>query len=162
MRVVKSFGGARHERTKFNQSAGAVVTNFVIANRMLVTRESLVTFLFAVPTGVMLLYGGWLVLRGFVTPGTLASFVIYMVMLSEAIHLLEWQVQIFARAMAAGQRIFEVLDSESLVKDARVHACCPLRMATSCSRMVSSIVVTTLRPYMMWTSSCRTVRPSLC
>ena len=51
------------------------------------------------------------------TPGELASFILYMGLLAFPVQLMGWRVQVFSRAAAAGRRFFKVLDAESPVKE---------------------------------------------
>ena len=71
------------------------------------------TFLFAMGIAGILLVGGWQVQQGALTPGALASFVLYMVMLSGSAIGFERRVLLFSRALAAGERVFEVLDTRN-------------------------------------------------
>ena len=122
MRTVKVMGSQDHEVARFRERAGVVAADTIVADRLLVNREAVLILLFAILTAGVLLFGGWQVQQGLLTPGALASFVLYVVMLSGSIPGLQWRVELFSRAMAAGERIFEVLDAKNplvVSKDAR-------------------------------------------
>ena len=118
MRVVKAFGAREYETAKFDRKAFSVATHFNDAGKVLVTGQATISLAFAGVTAAILLVGGMEVFAERMTPGELASFILYMGVLIRPINMLGWRFQIFSRAIAASRRIFEVLDSESPVKDA--------------------------------------------
>ena len=113
IRTVKVLGSRDHEVARFRERAGAVATHLTIAEQLSVTREAVLMLLFALVIAGILLLGGWQVQQGILTPGALAAFVIYLVTLAGSIHGMERRVYLFSRAAAAGERIFEVLDTEN-------------------------------------------------
>ena len=113
MRTVKALGSRDYEIARFRERAGAVAANSILEGQLAVTRDAVLMFLFAVALAGVLLAGGWQVQQGALTPGALASFVLYMVMLASSIGGFEWRVHVFSRALAAGERIFEVLDTRN-------------------------------------------------
>ena len=113
IRTVKVLGSRDHEVARFRERAGAVATHLTIAEQLSVTREAVLMLLFALVIAGILLLGGWQVQQGILTPGALAAFVLYLVTLAGSIHGMERRVYLFSRAAAAGERIFEVLDTEN-------------------------------------------------
>ena len=113
IRTVKVLGSRDHEVARFRERAGAVATHLTIAEQLSVTREAVLMLLFALVIAAILLLGGWQVQQGILTPGALAAFVLYLVTLAGSIHGMERRVYLFSRAAAAGERIFEVLDTEN-------------------------------------------------
>ena len=113
IRTVKVLGSRDHEVARFRERAGAVATHLTIAEQLSVTREAVLMLLFALVIAGILLLGGWQVQQGILTPGALAAFVLYLVTLAGSIHGMERGVYLFSRAAAAGERIFEVLDTEN-------------------------------------------------
>ena len=113
MRTVKALGSQHYELARFRERAGSVAANSIVAGQLSVTRDAVLTVLFAMVIAGILLYGGWQVQKSALTPGALASFVLYMVMLTISMIGFEWRVHLFARALAAGERIFEVLDTRN-------------------------------------------------
>ena len=111
IRTVKVLGSRDHEVARFRERAGAVATHLTIAEQLSVTREAVLMLLFALVIAGILLLGGWQVQQGILTPGALAAFVLYLVTLAGSIHGMERRVYLFSRAAAAGERIFEVLDT---------------------------------------------------
>jgi len=62
-------------------------------------------------------YGGHLVARDELGIGQLTAFLIYLVLLQMPVRTLGFVITIFARAQSAGERIFEIIDAESAVKE---------------------------------------------
>lgn len=63
-------------------------------------------------------YGGRLVIRDELTLGELVAFTAYMAQLIQPVRRLGFIVSAVAQAVAAGERVFEILDAESEVQDA--------------------------------------------
>ena len=117
IRVVKAFGAAEHEEAKFQQRASAVADHTYSATRLFASQGSLMTFIFTLATGAILWFGGREIVAGRLTHGELAAFILYMGVLAMPVRMIGWLVNTFSRAASAGQRIFEVLDAESPVKE---------------------------------------------
>jgi len=66
---------------------------------------------------VILLFGGWRVINGHIGYGELAQFILYMQILSMPVRMAGFMVNSYARAASAGQRLFEILDTESPVSE---------------------------------------------
>ncbi|MDE2989543.1 MAG: ABC transporter ATP-binding protein [Chloroflexota bacterium] len=113
IRTVKVLGAQDYEQRRYRERASAVAASFIRADRLAVTRDATLNFLYAALMATILLVGGWQVQRGVITAGTLATFVLFLVMLGGSIRGLEWRVRLFSTAMAAGKRIFEVLDTRN-------------------------------------------------
>ena len=113
MRTVKVLASQGHEVTRFSERAGAVASHSITAGQLSVTRGAVLMFLFALVIAGILLFGGWQVQQGTLTPGALVSFVLYLVMLSESILGFQGRVRNFARGMAAGERVFAILDAKN-------------------------------------------------
>ena len=117
MRVVKAFGAGDHEEARFQSRARAVAGHMYASDMVLVSGLASIVLLFAGATAAILLFGGREVFAGRVTPGELASFVLYLGFLATSIFAAGWRVEMFSKAFAAGRRVFEILDTESPVRD---------------------------------------------
>jgi len=118
MRVVKAFGADDHEQAKFEAQAAKVMDSSYTAARTQAQNGALMQVFFWAATGLLLWLGGRAVVDGRITLGELAQFILYTSLLVQPIRMMGFLVNTFARAHAAGQRLFEVLDAESPVRDA--------------------------------------------
>ena len=117
IRVVKAFGAREYEEAKFEQKASAIEKNTYYASMLFASQGSLMTFVFTVAIGAILWFGGREVVAGRLSHGELAAFILYMGILAMPVRMTGWLVNTFSRAASAGQRLFEVLDAESPVKE---------------------------------------------
>ena len=129
IRVVKAFAADEHEKEKFRQRSKAVADQTFETQRTWSRNFVIMNFGFMLSIGAVLLVGGQRVMdsatvvdgqllySGF-TPGDLASFFFYMMLLMMPVRMLGWTVNTFARAASSGERIFEILDAPSPVWEA--------------------------------------------
>ena len=87
------------------------------ASRLQALNTSIMVFAYLVVIGLILWIGGMRVIDGHLTPGDLASFLFYMQILSLPVQSAGMVVNSYARAYSAGQRLFEVLDYRSPVRE---------------------------------------------
>ena len=117
MRVVKTFGAAEHEKEKFRKVARVVAEESFIVNRLHAANSSLLNTLFAVAAALVIWYGGWQIVNAGMTAGELTQFILYLGLLVFPIRMAGWVVNTFSRAVAAGERIFEIVDARSPVEE---------------------------------------------
>ena len=119
MRVVKTFGAEEYEKAKFREVADSVAQKTFGVNRLHAANSSFLNLLFALATALVIWYGGWQILNtdSGMTAGGLTRFILYLGLLIFPIRMSGWIVNIFSRAISAGQRIFEVLDTVSPVEE---------------------------------------------
>ena len=115
MRVVKAFASEDHEESRFDGKSTEVADSFIKAEQLRASSMSFMLFTFLVTLGLVLLFGGKQVIDGNITPGELAQFVFYLQILALPVRMAGWVVNSYARAASAGERMFEILDSESPV-----------------------------------------------
>ena len=119
MRVVKTFGAEEYEKDKFREVASVVAERTFTVNRLLAANSSLLNLLFTLVTALVIWYGGRQIINasGDMTAGELTQFILYLGMLVFPIRMAGWVVNNFSRAIAAGERIFQVLDARSPVAE---------------------------------------------
>ncbi|MDA1096046.1 MAG: ABC transporter ATP-binding protein [Chloroflexi bacterium] len=117
MRVVKAFGREREESDKFARQARVVYERNLEANQEQAVNTSLMTFSVYVATGIQLAYGGLLVTRGTLSAGDLTAFLLLLLTITMYVRMIGWLGNMLSRAVAAGERIFEILDSEADVRE---------------------------------------------
>ncbi|MBN86746.1 MAG: ABC transporter [Dehalococcoidia bacterium] len=116
-RVVKAFGAEEHEENKFDYQNEAVYETTYIARRAQSSNSALMQIIFWASSGVILWFGGRAVIDERITIGALAEFILYTSLLVQPMRMVGFLVNTFARAASAGQRLFEVLDAPSPVRE---------------------------------------------
>ncbi|NPV07716.1 MAG: ABC transporter ATP-binding protein [Anaerolineae bacterium] len=115
--VVRAFARQDYEISKFNTEVDRVRRHRLQAIRYWVTNNQLNIFLFGLCTTLLLLYGGPRVMAGELTVGILVAFSGYLALLSGPIQSIGEIVNSATEATAAGERIFEILDTRPEVAD---------------------------------------------
>ena len=115
MKIVKAFGAQKFEESKFNKTADSIANLTYSTTRIFASQGSLMTFIFTAATGVIVWYGAHEITSDRLTPGELASFILYMGLLGMPIRMTGWLINTVSRASSAGQRLYDVLDAESPV-----------------------------------------------
>ena len=128
IRVVKAFAAEEHEKAKFHRRSLAVAEQTYLAESTWARNFAIMNFGFMLAMAAILWYGGQQVVNGRViiegqtvytgmTPGELAAFFVYMNMMIMPVRMIGWTVNNFSRAASSGQRLFEILDAVSPVRD---------------------------------------------
>lgn len=117
VRVVRAFAQEAFESQKFGAKAQAVRQLSFTTSRIQAVNGSLMSFIQMVIVAAILWFGGRQVMEGHLTLGGLVAFNSYLVMLTMPVRSLGFIANIFARAVSAGERVFEILDAESAVQE---------------------------------------------
>jgi ATP-binding cassette subfamily B protein len=117
MRVVKAFGRHDYEVKKFDSEALRLFDLGYQSTRLQAINTPTITGLWMLSLALTMWVGGHEVAAGRLSPGGLASFALYLTILQMPVRMAGMLVNMMARGYGAGQRIFEVLDAESAVKE---------------------------------------------
>ncbi len=117
IRVVKIFTRQKQEGQKFADQATLLYNEHIDVARQMAINLPLMLFLMSVPTVLILWYGGRQVINGAMTIGDLTSFILYLGMMVMPVRRLGMIGNLLSRTQSAGQRILEILDTESAVKE---------------------------------------------
>ncbi|MYC34080.1 MAG: ABC transporter ATP-binding protein [Chloroflexi bacterium] len=117
MHVVKAFASENFERRKYNRKAEELRVEYFDAERMQGTNSAWMTLYFTFALGIILWLGGWQIIRGALTPGELAAFLLFLNQLTFPIRASAQIINTFSRAISSGQRLFNVLDTRSPVSE---------------------------------------------
>ena len=117
MRVVKAFGREQEESEKFAGEARNLFNNSYTASRIQAVSSPLMTGLWMLSLAVTIWYGGREIIAGRLTEGELTGFMLYLTLLQMPVRNLGWMINLMARAQSSSERIFEILDAESAVKE---------------------------------------------
>lgn len=116
-RVVRVFAAEQREISKFEQSLTDLFNWQMNAVRIWARYFPAMTMLNELAIAFILWYGGRQVLSGELSIGTLIAFNLYMVLLMMPVRSLGFIINSLARAIASGQRIFEILDLRPPIRD---------------------------------------------
>ncbi|MDD5338827.1 MAG: ABC transporter ATP-binding protein [Dehalococcoidales bacterium] len=115
--VVKAFSHDKEDSRKFGKQAEVLAENQVHAAKLMGINAPTMALLFTVPTAIILWFGGHQVADGTITIGQITQFILYVAMLMMPIRRLGMLVNLYSRTISSGQRIMEILDTESEVKE---------------------------------------------
>ncbi|MGI8422891.1 MAG: ABC transporter ATP-binding protein [Chloroflexota bacterium] len=115
VRVVKAFAREEFESTKFAEENQVYLDRNISATRLQALVYPLMTFISAIGTLLILWFGGAEVMRGALTVGTLLAFNSYLQRLAQPTRQLGVIISWVSRAVASGERLFEILDAPSPV-----------------------------------------------
>lgn len=115
IRVVKAFAREPHMRERFRRSAARVFDQNLYATRLRAFYSPLLGFLPSIGLGVVLAVGGREVISGGLSLGEFTAFYAYVLMLVIPMRMLGMALGMAQRAVASGNRLFEVLDREPRV-----------------------------------------------
>ena len=116
-RVVKAFAEEEAEIDRFDQENRHWFDLTIEAARLQALNLPLMDLIANAGTVFVIWYGGQLVIRQELTMGELVAFSTYMAQLIQPVRRLGFIVSAIAMAVAAGERIFEILDARSEVRD---------------------------------------------
>jgi ATP-binding cassette subfamily B protein len=113
VRVVKAFAREPHEMDRFQAQNREFMDRRIRVIHSWANNFPLMNFIIAMSTALILWFGGRMVMAGQITIGTLVAFNGYLVMLALPVQRLGFQVTLLTQAVASGDRVFEILDTQS-------------------------------------------------
>ncbi|MGF1595931.1 MAG: ABC transporter ATP-binding protein [Acidimicrobiales bacterium] len=117
VRVVRSFAAERHQVDELARAATRLRWAGVRTVDARARYSPVIENLPRVGTLAVLVFGGWLVIDGQITEGTLFAFSAYVLLLQAPFRSLGMFLMLGQRARASAGRIYEVLDEEPDVAD---------------------------------------------
>jgi ABC-type multidrug transport system fused ATPase/permease subunit len=116
IRIVKAFARERHMLGRFRNSVDRVFEQSMFTTRLQAFYTPLMGFLPNIGLAIVLLVGGRQVVNGNLSLGDFSAFFFYLVMLSGPVRWLGMSLSMAQRAVASGNRMFEILDREPTMK----------------------------------------------
>jgi ATP-binding cassette subfamily B protein len=113
VRVVKAFAQERRETERFRRGSERIFTRAMDAARLQATYVPSMTVMPSVAQAAVLLVGGYAVVGGSMSLGEFFQVNGYLLMLILPLRMIGMWIGQYQRAMASGERIFEVLDEEA-------------------------------------------------
>ncbi len=112
IRVVKAFSREDHRYERFQAAVTRLFDQSLHSTRIQAFFQPLIGALPQIGTALVLLVGGHQVLAGSLDLGQFTAFYAYMLMLSSPLRTVGMALGMGQRAIAAGNRLFEVLDRD--------------------------------------------------
>jgi ATP-binding cassette subfamily B protein len=112
IRIVKAFAREEHQLHRFRRAVARVFDQSVYSTRLQAFFSPLLGLLPQVGVGLVLLVGGRQVIAGNLSLGAFTAFYTYVVMLAAPMRMLGMALGMAQRAIASGNRLFEILDRE--------------------------------------------------
>src|SRR6266542_3250139 len=110
IRIVKAFAREGHMLGRFQRSVARVFDQNVFSTRLRAFYSPLLGFMPSLGLAVVLLVGGREVVSGGLSLGDFTAFYTYLIMLTGPMRLLGMSLGMAQRAVASGNRLFEILD----------------------------------------------------
>jgi ATP-binding cassette subfamily B protein len=112
IRVVKAFAREEHMLERFRRSVARVFDQNVYSTRLRAFYSPLLGFLPSLGLAVVLIIGGREVINDSMSLGDFTAFYTYLVILTGPMRMLGMSLGMAQRAVASGNRMFEILDRE--------------------------------------------------
>ncbi len=116
-KIVKAFGMEGYEKKRFFSKTS---TMFKLEIKSMIAQSistPVMESLAGVGIAFVIWYGGWRVIQGTSTPGTFFSFMAAVIMLYDPIKKLNGLNNAIQQGIAAADRVFEIIDRESDIKE---------------------------------------------
>lgn len=117
VRVVRAYAQEEREIQRFRRENWRYLDLNIKTVRLWAFYFPLMTFLGGLGGTVVLWYGGRLVIAGQLTLGEMVAFQTLLMQLLQPVRMLGWLVNMATQAAAAGQRVFEILDTKTDVPE---------------------------------------------
>ncbi|MEA2333034.1 MAG: ATP-binding cassette, subfamily bacterial [Thermoleophilaceae bacterium] len=112
VRVVKAFAQEERQLRRFDAATRRVFTQSMVSTRLRAFYSPFIGFLPQLGLAALLFVGGKQVIDGQLTEGEFVAFYGYVLMLTSPMRMLGIALGMAQRAVASGQRVFELLDRE--------------------------------------------------
>ena len=118
IRLIRLFVREDYEIAKFNRENENNFNAQMKASQLSATLTPVIEFLAAIGVTVIIWYGGREVIVGNLTSGSLIAFLVYSVNISNPVKRLGQVYGSIQRAVAAAERVFNILDTSPEIQDA--------------------------------------------
>jgi ABC-type multidrug transport system fused ATPase/permease subunit len=116
IRIVKAFAREEHQLHRFRRAVGRVFDQSIYSTRLQAVFSPLIGLLPQMGIALVLLVGGREVIAGNLSLGDFTAFYAYLVMLAGPMRMLGTTMAMAQRAIASGNRLFEILDREPRIE----------------------------------------------
>ncbi len=116
IRIVKAFAREEHQLRRFSRAVARVFDQSIYSTRLQAFFSPLIGFLPQLGIALVLLIGGREVIAGNLSLGDFTAFYTYLAMLAGPMRSLGMTMGMAQRAIASGNRLFEILDREPQIQ----------------------------------------------
>jgi ATP-binding cassette subfamily B protein len=116
IRIVKAFAREEHQLHRFRRAVSRVFDQSIYSTRLQAFYSPLLGFLPQLGIALVLLIGGRQVIAGNLSLGDFTAFYTYVAMLAGPMRMLGMTLGMAQRAIASGNRLFEILDREPQIE----------------------------------------------
>src|SRR6476646_300960 len=116
IRIVKAFAREEHQLHRFQRVVARVSDQSIYTTRVQAFFSPLIGLLPQIGIALVLLVGGREVINGSLSPGAFVAFYFYVAMLAGPMRSLGMALGMAQRAVASGNRMFEILDREPAIQ----------------------------------------------
>jgi ABC-type multidrug transport system fused ATPase/permease subunit len=116
IRIVKAFAREEHQLGRFRHTVARVFDQSIYSTKLQAFFSPLLGFLPQLGIALVLLIGGRQVINGNLSLGDFTAFYTYLVMLAGPMRMLGMTMGMAQRAIASGNRLFEILDREPRIQ----------------------------------------------
>jgi ATP-binding cassette subfamily B protein len=117
VRVVRGFSREEYEEEKFSTELQEFFDINVTMARIRAFFMPLATFISSIGFVLIIWYGGNQVITGALTVGSIVAFYFYLARLMRPVRMIGFMTSMIVRAIAAGNRVFDIIDAEVEVHD---------------------------------------------
>jgi ATP-binding cassette subfamily B protein len=116
IRIVKAFAREEHQLHRFSRAVDRVFDQSIYSTRLQAFFSPLIGFLPQMGIALVLLVGGREVISGSLSIGNFVAFYAYVGMLAGPMRMLGVAMGMSQRAIASGNRMFEIIDREPAIQ----------------------------------------------
>jgi ATP-binding cassette subfamily B protein len=116
IRIVKAFAREEYQLQRFSRAVSRVFDQSIYSTRLQAFFSPLIGLLPQIGIALVLLIGGREVIAGNLSLGNFTAFYTYLVMLAGPMRMLGVAMGMAQRAIASGNRLFEILDREPRIE----------------------------------------------
>jgi ATP-binding cassette subfamily B protein len=116
IRIVKAFAREEHQLHRFQRAVSRVFDQSIYSTRLQAFFSPLIGFLPQIGIALVLLVGGREVIDGTLSLGSFSAFYLYLGMLAGPMRMLGVAMGMAQRAIASGNRFFEIIDTEPAIQ----------------------------------------------
>ncbi len=116
IRIVKAFAREEHQLHRFQRAVARVFDQSIYSTKLQAFFSPLIGLLPQIGVALVLLIGGREVIAGSLSLGDFTAFYTYVVMLAGPMRMLGVAMGMAQRAIAAGNRMFEIIDREPAIQ----------------------------------------------